>query len=189
MASIDGKDVDSYLESLLKNTSSSVMLQDSDAEYNFLFYNPSTESPGSYMDDFFKQHNDTVVYSFENGTRYTSSNDAVFNFENFSYTSGKDLYERVIALVSTTPDSAPSSSSIVSAMDISSSSASLIPAIAGYPQLIIMHPQGDVSGYFLSGEEFSDVAVLSIPRFVDPPTIQPAIDFQRVVNEFLSKCH
>lgn len=31
--------------------------------------------------------------------------------------------------------------------------------------------------------------MLSIPRFVDPSAIQPAIDFQRVVNEFLSKCH
>lgn len=65
LASIDGKDVDFYLESLSKNTSSSIMFQVMDAECNYLFYNPATEFPISYLDYFSKRHNDIVIYSFE----------------------------------------------------------------------------------------------------------------------------
>lgn len=166
------------------------MFQDRDAEYNDLFYNPAIQvSQGLYVREFSRQHNDKTVYSFENGTKCTSTNIAILQSENFTYASGKDVYDHEIALVPTTPDNSPSSSSIASATSTPSLFTAPMATISGYPQPVAMHPQGDVSGYFLNGDNLSDVAVLSISTFVDLPAEQPLIDFQSVVKEFLAKCH
>lgn len=76
-----------------------------------------------------------------------------------------------------------SSSSSASFSSSSSAAATTIPA-PGYPSPIIREPNNLNSGYFLSGEGYDDVAVLSVPSFVGSSADE--IPFQILNTYFLN---
>ncbi len=64
--------------------------------------------------------------------------------------------------------------------------ASAKPSPTGYPAPVVYHSEGVVGGYYLTGQGYSDVAVLSLTTF-SPTTDDSVVEFQNNVGQFLNK--
>lgn len=174
---INGRDSTEYLQEWSQHGS----LQDPDALWNNLFYllPQVIQSPdGSNTGTFSGAGRGGLVYpgpnttlSFANGTSLTLENFACVmkSFENI--TSGADLYKKYFIPIArnSEPDSttASSASPVTTALTTTTkaSSAKTIPA-PGYPTPVIRQGLNQNSGYFLGGEGYDDVAVLSLQSFI-----------------------
>lgn len=58
-------------------------------------------------------------------------------------------------------------------------------AAPGYPEPVIYQRNNLIAGYYLEGEEFSDVAVLVVPSFVSSAYAE--IEFQRIGTQFIQQ--
>lgn len=104
-------------------------------------------------------------------------------------TSGEDIYRQFFTLPEGEPQSAEeialststSSSSAPTSSATTSTSTPSIPA-PGYPTPLVRSGGNANSGYFLSGEDYNDIAVLSVASFVGGNTDQE--NFQ-AVNTYL----
>ncbi|KAF2718351.1 hypothetical protein K431DRAFT_253534 [Polychaeton citri CBS 116435] len=184
LTEIDGQDATEYL----LNWSQYGSLQDRDALWNNVFYllgqvslGPSGTGAGTFAGGgrgrwVYPGPNTTLA--FANGSSITTENFArvLVPFDNI--TSGKDIYEQYFTppadeimlaeeIVSSLKASTtvPTSSTSSSTPPTSSATTTTIPA-PGYPSPIIREMSNLNSGYFLEGEGYDDVAVLSVPSFV-----------------------
>ncbi|RMX99492.1 hypothetical protein D0868_09511 [Hortaea werneckii] len=177
LVTIDGQDSTEWL----LNFSEYGSLQDPDALWNNMFYllaQVSLGPTGTGAGTFAGGGRGRWVYpgpcttlGFENGTALTIDNFAKVQVPFDGITSGEDLYRTYF-----TPDpedlgdaeslaTMTSSSSVASSTSSSATSTSTIPA-PGYPTPLVREKDNLNSGYFLEGEGYKDIAVLSVPSFV-----------------------
>jgi hypothetical protein len=186
LTQIDGVDVDKALLDL------SFHLQDEDALYNAVFYNPSTfpvSGNGSYNGGPFVYHSDTTTYQFQNGTTSVLENTAETTLSLKGVESGQDIYDMFVDAVSadgsdeaSASASSPSSETNATPSSSASATASSLPTDLGYPAPVISDSKNAISGYFL--DTTPDVAVLNIQQF----EFASGSEFQSVVEKFLAKC-
>ncbi|KAH7126784.1 hypothetical protein B0J11DRAFT_526479 [Dendryphion nanum] len=187
IAKINGEDAKEYLEHWANYGS----LQDPDALYNNVFYNLAAVSTGSSstsIGTFAGSGRGRWVYpgaetilEFENGTTTTYTNYARVLVPFTGITDGESLYKTWFTKDKprrTTTSVASSSSSTVS-----TPTATPTKAAPGYPPPIIRDPNNVVGGYYLEND-YSDIAVLSIPSF--SPVGEPEIPFDQVVERFFA---
>ncbi|OCK83485.1 hypothetical protein K432DRAFT_432854 [Lepidopterella palustris CBS 459.81] len=192
VVSINGEDATTYLE----NWSQFGSLQDRDALYNNVFYElavVSLGSSGSGMGTFAGGGRGRWVYPgpttelcFANGTTVTYTNFAKVLIPFDGITSGESLYELWFPGPQPSATSASSAaSSLASAAPSTSPSAAPISTPApGYPNPVVRQQNNLIGGYYLEGDEYSDVAVLSVPSFVSLDSAE--ISFQAVGKQFIS---
>ena len=190
---IDGQNSTEYLLNLSEVGS----LQDRDALWNNLFYNlaqVSLGSSGTTTGVFSGGGRGRWIYpganttlTFENGTTSTYPNFARVLVDFTGIESGEDLYETYIvpeevAATSTVTTTAPTSNATATSTSASTSTTST-PA-PGYPSPVIRQSNNLNGGYFLEGEGYEDVAVLSVPSFVGLDSAEQ--EFQFVNQQFIA---
>ena len=190
---IDGQNSTEYLLNLSEVGS----LQDRDALWNNLFYNlaqislgTSGASTGIFAGGgrgrwFYPGPNTTLT--FENGTSETYENFARVLVDFDGVESGEDLYNTYIApeevAATSTAATASPTANATSTTTSASTSTTSTPA-PGYPSPVIRQSNNLNGGYFLDGEEYSDVAVLSVPSFVGLDSAEQ--EFQFVNQQFIA---
>lgn len=186
---INGENATSYLEKWAQLGS----LQDPDALYNNVFYELATVSlgpVGSGIGTFAGSGRGRWPYpgaktdlEFENGT--------VAEFENYAkvlvsfagVTDGESLYDNYLTFSATsTIAETPLNSTTPTPSAAPSATATSIPA-PGYPPPVFRESNNLIGGYYLE-DEYSDVAVLSVPSFVSLDSAE--IPFQQTGEKFLA---
>jgi hypothetical protein len=184
---INGEDATLYLQLI---SMSSGIYQDNDANYNQVFYSlPSvvyTGSKGSFVvgGHLYGFPTDALTYSFANGTDITGKLAVTTSTNLTSIRSGKDLFNLV---------DLPSKSSTTTKIKRDTtplqlrSSAKKVTSLQGYPQPVVIHPDGYVSGYFLNDTK---TAVLVMQGFIDAAESDDntMILQQNTIKTFLAKC-
>jgi hypothetical protein len=131
----------------------------------------------------------TTSLTFANGTTTVFDNFArvLKPFDGIS--TGADIYKKFFAVpagavhpAAAAANPTPTSSASTTSATSSAAATSVRSAPPGYPSPIIREMNNLNSGYFLSGEGYDDVAVLSVPSFVS--TGPDEIPFQQV-NTYL----
>ncbi|KAF2766736.1 hypothetical protein EJ03DRAFT_174479 [Teratosphaeria nubilosa] len=156
-------------------------LQDRDALWNNMFYNlaqVSLGSQGTGLGTFAGGGRGRWVYpgphttlTFVNGSSIQLDNYArvLVSFDNI--TNGEDIYHTYFAVPAAKEEPAAvlatqsSSSSTLASTTSATVTSTGIPA-PGYPSPIVREMNNLNSGYFLDGDDYDDVAVLSIASFV-----------------------
>lgn len=177
LTEIDGQNATDFL----LNWSQYGSLQDRDALWNNLFYTlaqVSLGSSGTGTGTFSGGGRGARIYpgeattlTFANGTTVVNENFArvLAPFENI--TSGEDIYRQFFAVPGDEPQSveeialSTSTSSSAPTSSATSTSTTAVPA-PGYPTPLINGASNANSGFFLSGDEYDDVAVLAVRSFV-----------------------
>lgn len=183
ISKIDGQDAKDYLENWAQYGS----LQDRDALYNNVFYELATVSlgpVGSGIGTFAGSGRGKWIYPGA-ATELTFDNGTVKSYENYArvlvsltgVTDGESLYKKWLTGPPPTPT--PSGNSTPSATPTPPPKP--IPA-PGYPPPVIREIHNLIGGYFLE-DEYSDVAVLSVPSFVG---INAQEEFQATAESFLA---
>ncbi|XTI84222.1 hypothetical protein V2W45_1479249 [Cenococcum geophilum] len=171
IVTINGEKATSYLE----NWSQFRSLQDRDALYINVFHElaqVSLGTPGSGMGTFTGGGRDRWLYpgttmelGFVNGTKVTYMDFAKLPIPFTGITSG----DQNAATSNTTPTT--------------SSAAASTPA-PGYPSPVALQINNLIGGYYFEGDEYSNVAVPSVPSFVSLDSAE--ISFQAVGKQFIS---
>ncbi|KAK5134902.1 hypothetical protein LTR08_005992 [Meristemomyces frigidus] len=178
LAMIDGQNSTEWLLNYAEYGS----LQDRDALWNNVFYilaQVSLGSSGTGTGTFSGGGRGRWIYpgpctelTFANGTTITIDNFARVLVPFDGITSGEDIYQTffipeadVLGPAGVLATMTPSSTSAAATSSAASTSSTSIPA-PGYPSPIIREMDNTNSGYFLEGEGYDDVAVLSVPTFV-----------------------
>jgi hypothetical protein len=189
---INGQSAKDYLENWAQYGS----LQDRDALYNNVFYELATVSlgpVGSGIGTFagsgrgrWIYPNATTDFVFENGTTKTYENYAKVLVSFTGVTDGAGLYKQYLTGPPPTASPSPSPSanstmSIPSATPTPSAQPTPIPA-PGYPPPVVREIHNLIGGYYLE-DDYSDVAVLSVPSFVG---ISAQEEFQSTAATFLA---
>jgi hypothetical protein len=121
---------------------------------------------------------------FENGTTTTYTNVARVLVSLDGVTDGESLYQKYFSNLATstiaeTPTNSSVATSTASAMP--SATTTSIPA-PGYPPPVYKEQHNLIGGYFLE-DDYSDIAVLSVPSFVSLESAE--VDFQQVTEKFI----
>ncbi|KAI1845026.1 hypothetical protein JX266_008819 [Neoarthrinium moseri] len=188
---INGVDAATFLGDWIFKMSSN---QEPDSAYNSLFFSKAYNQSGNQ--GYFKSGGrPRYVYpdaettlTFENGTEVTLPNIARLKGDWRGVTDGAAFLSRFARnAVPSTTASASSLPSQTATSTIESLTTTASPSIAaastsvpGYPAPYIISSDRIVSGYFLEGEGFEDVAVLAMTSF--SPSNPP--EFQQVVQDF-----
>ncbi|KAF2149104.1 hypothetical protein K461DRAFT_301681 [Myriangium duriaei CBS 260.36] len=178
ITSVNGMSIDAWLDMIGDNAP----LQDFDAKYNFMMYNPATTfsygfgTQGDAKSPYYATvrsvyANDSTLYTFSNGTSKPFSNFAVPQMPQLDFNSGLELYEKY--LCQPFPSTGGEDSSSLN-----------LHQIPGYPYPAISGPDLIISGYLLDSSASNDTAVLSIPSF--DKFGDEAKAFQSTVREFLA---
>jgi hypothetical protein len=183
---IDNTETTEFLETLSQLGS----LQDRDALYNNVFYELAQVSlgdSGSATGMFtgggrgrYVYPGATTTFTFANGTQRTIENyaRARYNFRNIN--TGEDLakewfnFGRVASGQSASQDEPETIATAATGA-----------TAPGYPDPVSLGPLNLINGYFIDGEGYNDVAVLSVPNFVGNSVAGTL--FQKTSQEFLAK--
>jgi len=182
--SINGQDIKSI-------TQFGREMQDLDALYNSVFYNPVTigtqNGSGSFEESLFTQHSDTTSCTFENGTTAVVSATAEIGASDATAipADGQSFFR----LLTAAGLKASSNSSFASPKKPSSPSVlpSPLPLGPHYPDPFVKSYQNYISGYFMNGTDNSDLAVLSVASF-NLTDLTDSTEFLKVSSTFLAKC-
>ncbi|KAJ4989009.1 hypothetical protein SVAN01_05447 [Stagonosporopsis vannaccii] len=182
---IDDTEVTEFLQELSQLGS----LQDRDALYNNVFYELAQISlgeSGSGAGMFAGGGRGRYVYpgasttfTFANKTERTIENFARVRYNFRGINSGEDLAKEWFNF-----GSAASAQAAAEESDTVSTTAFGATA-PGYPDPVSIGPLNLINGYYIDGEGYEDVAVLSIPNFVGTSVAQVA--FQKTSQEFIPK--
>lgn len=168
LVKIDGVDAVKFIEDLVFRAAA----QDPDAGYNAMFYNKAYVAAKISNGGYFAQGGRTsniypgenTTYTFENGTTVTIDNVALLRYD---FTGAGNNYFFMNRYsgdhYSYNPISFPVDS-------------------PGYPTPLIATKDGTLGGYYLQGDGFEDVAVLSVLSF-DPKSV---VEYQAVAETFLA---
>jgi hypothetical protein len=190
ISKINGQDAKEYLENWAQYGS----LQDRDALYNNVFYELATVSlgpVGSGIGTFAGSGRGRWIYpgattdfTFENGTSRTYENYAKVLVSLEGVTDGESLYQKWFTgpQPTPTPSAAPTANTTTPTPSATATpSPKPIPA-PGYPPPVVREIHNLIGGYFLE-DDYSDVAVLSVPSFVG---IDAQEEFQSTAATFLA---
>ncbi len=167
-------------------------MQDLDALYNSVLYSPATagnpDGMGTFERGFSTQNDDTTSCTFENGTTTVVNATVEINalYATTIPANGQN-FSRLLTTVesnhsSTLPLTTPTSSSTASALP------SPLPLGTNYPTPFVKSHQNYISGHFMNGTDYSDLAVLSVASFDVTPAPADSIDFLQASTAFLAKC-
>lgn len=178
---------------------------DSDGQMNNMFSKGDTDNPGSFASQAKFDGNSTDV-TWSNGSSYSFINIATSRYDFSRVTDGQSFFRTFCtgAITGAKSDSATAKGPVSPS---SPEPARLIPANiyhlrnkrqvipddSSYPQAVVESQSGVVSGYFLKGNGFTDVAVLKIISFSNPDSDKIEEndfnnDFQNTVASFLRQC-
>ncbi|KAH8882569.1 pyridine nucleotide-disulfide oxidoreductase family protein [Thozetella sp. PMI_491] len=165
---INGEEAAAFIGNIADKGSYS---QDKDASYNGMF--SSLLNPAGYFSvggraRFFYQGPNTT-YTFANGTEITDENLSGVRWDLSGVVDGPSFYAKFCATNTTAPADTPASSA----------TGAIAP---GYPEPVIVTSDGVVSGYYLEGEGFDDVAVIALTSFEG----DSVPEFQAVIQEFFA---
>jgi hypothetical protein len=159
LETINGEDVYTFLEDLSQKGA----LQDPDGLYNTVFFSLAMNFTGTWNGYFAGSGRFGMVYpgpnttlTFENGTGTTFENYANVVGDFSGVTDGETFYK-----VFCNPNGVSTDS--VASTDASNSTT--VQPSKGYPSPVILHDELVIGGYYLDGEGYEDVAVLSIPEY------------------------
>ncbi|OJJ50399.1 hypothetical protein ASPZODRAFT_23043 [Penicilliopsis zonata CBS 506.65] len=183
VASINGVDVVEFLAEI----TSAENFQDPDAQYNMAFPGNGRRVTLGAVTDAWQLPSvwpgeSTYTIKFENGS--TVDVDRTITTEkdlsDAMWQNGTALFKAVCLPETTTSTSSSSSSDSASTTSDSSSTAQ----VSGYPtDVVISESNNYISGYYLDGKGFEDIAVLVVPTF-SVSGDEPAA-FARVAREFI----
>lgn len=183
---IDGSETTEFLQNLSQLGS----LQDRDALYNNVFYELAQVSlgdSGSGTGMFtgggrgrYVYPGATTTFTFANGTERTIENYARVRYNFRGVNSGETLAKEWFNYGSAASAQAASQDS-----ETVSTTAASGATGPGYPDPVSVGPLNLINGFYIDGEGYNDVAVLSIPNFVGTSVAQKA--FQATSKEFLAK--
>lgn len=181
---INGIDASKFIEDTVNAASG---LQDADAAYNSMFWSRSTATHkglGGFVSggrSAFLYHGPNTTFTFANGSSLEFENIAAIVGDMRNISDGRSMYEMFCRpkLPPGKPPPGPPSPGPPPP------GAPGQGRPEGYPMPVIATKDGVVTGYFLEGKGFEDVAVLSLASFV--PRL-PA-EFQGVVQTFLRESH
>jgi hypothetical protein len=175
------------LEFLQKASVHNGLSHDPDTRFNSMFRSLATDAGLSYHSPapFTLSLRDTTEVKCYNGTKFEFSNAALLraNFTNIS--SGDDLYD-VYGRGNAT-DERPLQSAWYKLAERNYTT-----TFAGYPKAFKSGETGNIAGYLPESPGFSDVAVLAVNSFFEPPTPgdrNPSLqfkDFNQVTVDLLS---
>ncbi|KAF2146091.1 uncharacterized protein K452DRAFT_105588 [Aplosporella prunicola CBS 121167] len=202
---INGEEVTSYLE----NWSRFGSLQDPDALYNNVFYELAQiqlGSTGSATGTFtgggrgrWAYPGAETKFEFANGTTKTYENFArsLVSFrgvengtalaKRYFYYEGSTASAAVAAAANAAKQdvAAPAGNDVTGADVAATTTANSRPTAApGYPEPVVYQRNNYIAGYYLEGEDYSDVAVLTVPSFVSLSSAEKS--FQEVGTKFLA---
>ncbi|KAK3339035.1 hypothetical protein B0H65DRAFT_288278 [Neurospora tetraspora] len=173
---INGIDAATYLA---KTIDAAGFSQDPDANYNSMFYQKATFANSGSTGYFANGGRIRYIYqganttlTFANGTSLTLENQAAVKADMTGVTSGAAYYAKFCD---------PNGVSTVA----STESAAAAPAanVPGYPKPVIITSDAVVSGYFLEGAGYEDVAVIALLAFES----NSIAEFQAVVQDFIAE--
>lgn len=196
VVTINGEKASSYLETLAEGSQTD---QDPDARYNTMFYS------------LFRLKEQMAGFNSGSGSVYPGVNEYTLGYANgststvpviavpaageFTYTSGKELYNdlcvpKELPASTSTPAVSSTATPTPSSSVPATSSASATPtpsAQPGYPMPVVRDSDTDVAGYLPNDPTLKDAAVLRLPTFsVGEATGGTAFD-SNVVARFLKK--
>ncbi|KAL6890460.1 hypothetical protein GGI43DRAFT_430616 [Trichoderma evansii] len=156
--------------------------QDGDAAYNSMFYSKAFAAANDGSEGYFSSggriryiyQGPETTFTFDNGTNATFENTASVKANMTGIVDGQSYFDRLCVLsIDGRRRDVPAAIS-ARAQPIQN---------PGYPEPILATNDGIVSGYFLDGDGFDDVAVISILTF--DPNSPP--QFQAVVQNFFAE--
>ncbi|KAL0472601.1 hypothetical protein QR685DRAFT_473342 [Neurospora intermedia] len=173
---INGIDAATYLA---KTIDVAGISQDPDANYNTMFYQKATfassKSTGFFANGgrirYIYQGANTTL-TFANGTSVTLENQAAVKADMTNVTSGAAYYAKFC-----NPHGATLNSSAETTEDGPAEN------VPGYPKPVIITSDAVVSGYFLEGAGYEDVAVIALLAF----SSDSIAEFQAVVQDFIAE--
>ncbi|KAK1967003.1 hypothetical protein LY78DRAFT_577266 [Colletotrichum sublineola] len=170
---INGIDASKYLADTINKASYN---RDANSAYNTMFFEMSGLAAGAGKGYFTSGGRIRYIYqganttiTFANGTEATFENHAVVKRDLTGVVDGKSFYAKFC-----NPASPASNTPLGANLNLTG------PVLPGYPNPKAMTSDGVVSGYFLEGEGFEDVAVIAVTAFESK---SPA-EFQQVTQDF-----
>jgi hypothetical protein len=184
-------------------------LQDLDALYNSVFFNPATAftvQGGAFSGAFIRDYNNTNTINFANGTSVDIPVGVVSAISFKGIESGIDLYNNWVLASSQNNQNKKRSNDLnlpVSSLSLSgsiiptatptragsvspaSSTAAALPKL-GYPSQVAAADDQSVAGYFL--DSYPDTAVLNIIGFITGKQEDLGVSFSSTVSKFLAAC-
>ncbi|KAH7040617.1 uncharacterized protein B0I36DRAFT_231482, partial [Microdochium trichocladiopsis] len=167
-------------EFIIKQNAEFSSFQDPDSQWNSMF--PSVAKPQSFLTvaSSLVYQGDSVTLTYANGTKQTEQSYAALYADFSNIKNGDDFYTKFC-----------SGKSAAGSMRLAKPAVELAKRqAAGFPAPIVADPEGAISGYFLSGKGYDDVAVLAVKSFSTTGT-QPVKflnDFQKTISSFLAQC-
>ncbi|UKZ67911.1 uncharacterized protein TrAtP1_009071 [Trichoderma atroviride] len=157
--------------------------QDADAAYNSMFYSKGFTAASGGSEGYFSSggrvryiyQGPNTTFTFDNGTSATFENTASVKANFTGIVDGQSYFDTLCVL---TIDGGPREEP---AATISARAQS--GQVPGYPAPVLATDDGIVSGYYLEGEGFDDVAVLSLLTFEPSSPRQ----FQAVIQNFFAE--
>lgn len=178
ISKINGIDASEFLVNNVKETTGQQVI---DAGYNTLFYSKAGfalfQSSGNFASGGrgrFLYPGPNTTLTFSNGTSLSFQNIARVRGNFSGVDSGQAFYRKfcIPDRLSNAPSTPPPTVAIPA-----------LPLVPGYPPAVIKTNGTEVSGYYLDGDGFGDVAVLSVLTFES----QSPPEYQKVVENFLNQ--
>jgi hypothetical protein len=181
-------------EDYIQNWSTGFVYHEDHARYNRLFPNQAQISMGQRINQFgrsdFPDGGHTVV-KHENGSVQQLINNAILPLDMFDGVEDADTF--FATFCNQGPPSTDNSSKKKRSTALTlpwQQEASKVkraddsePTATGFPTPEILHSEGVIGGYYLSGQGYDDVAVLSVPSF-SPETDNGPAEFQDIIGSF-----
>ncbi|KAK0621685.1 hypothetical protein B0T17DRAFT_579554 [Bombardia bombarda] len=172
---INGIDAATYVADTINKATYN---QDADAAYNTMFYEQSSVAISGSRGYFasggrirYIYQGPNTTFTFENGTILTTENVAAVKGNMAGVTDGPSYYAK---FCNPNGPNAVATTQAAEAQDV---------VLPGYPSPVIITSDGIVSGYFLDGEGFEDVAVIVLLAF----SSDSIAEFQAVSRDFLDE--
>jgi len=179
---INGVDAAEYVESTINKAGYN---QDVDSAYNSMFFEKAnlavSGSRGYFADGGrvrFVYQGPNTTFTFENGTVLTLENKASVKVPMTGVVDGESFYAAFC-----NPDKAAITSDDAKIASATIDAASDGVTVEGYPDPVIITDDGIVSGYYLTGEGFEDVAVIVLLAFEN----ELPSEFQAVCADFFAE--
>ncbi|KAI1334670.1 hypothetical protein F5Y15DRAFT_409507 [Xylariaceae sp. FL0016] len=183
---INGVDAATYVEDWINQAGGN---QDVDAAYNSMFFEKAFLAENANLGYFqsggrvrYIYPGNTTSFTFENGTEIELSNVARIKGVWTGVVDGPTFFAHFCGAADSSAEA--TASTTTPATTTATAAATATAGVEGYPVPIVVSSDAVISGYFLEGEGFEDVAVLSMLSFSpsDP------VEFQRVAQDFFAAC-
>lgn len=169
-------------EEYVKKWSEHFPYHEDHTRYNMLFPNQATGSTGSGGNMFGRSElydGESTTVEHENGTVRELMNYVTIGIDEFDgVDDGEAFFRRFCNQGRPRPSQRKREEATKSKRQNSE------PTAIGYPKAQLLHSEAVIGGYFLSGQGYDDVAVLSIPSFA-PGGRNGVEEFQDVTGKFL----